>query len=174
MTRGVCCLAQVYLRGLPRQLSSEELRAERVGFQVHPQPWFRSADDRTPVVQNGACPGWPQQPTSACPASLRDQGVPTAPDRSLGPHRSHRRTSARLRARSRVLTLDQCCVRPALHRALEARGLTLTLTLVLTLTLTLTHPVERRPLTRSNESLGRGTASSMRREMSGDSSARAE
>ena len=65
---------QVYLRGLPRQLSSEELRAERVGFQVHPQPWFRRA----------------------------------------------------------------------------------------------------RPLTRSNETLGRGTASSMRREMSGDSSARVE
>ena len=34
--------------------------------------------------------------------------------------------------------------------------------------------LEARPRTRSNESLGRGTASSMRREMSGDSSARAK
>ena len=76
LTRGVCCLAQVYLQGLPRQLRSGELRAERVGFQV--QPWFRSVDDRTPVVQMAS-----SSPPSACPASLRDQGVPTAQDRSL-------------------------------------------------------------------------------------------
>ena len=78
LTRGVCCLAQVYLQGLPRQLRSGELRVERVGFQVHPQPWFRIADDRTPVVQMAS-----SSPPSACPASLRDQGVPTAQDRSL-------------------------------------------------------------------------------------------
>lgn len=76
--------APAYLRGLSRQLSSEELRAGRVGSQVHPQPWFRGADGRPPYI---------------------------------------------------------------VHSELEAK-----------------------PLTRSNDSLGRGTASSIRREMTGDSS----
>ena len=150
-----CCLAQVYLRGLPRQLSSEELRAERVGFQVHPQPWFRSADDRTLCWYKMASTldGHSSTP-SACPASSRAQSMLAAQDRSLGRPEAAGGTLPPVSERAQGFSLWTNAVSGPpyiVHSQLEAR-----------------------PRTRSNESLGRGTASSMRREMSGDSSARAK
>ena len=101
--------APAYLRGLSRQLSSEELRAGRVGSQVHPQPWFRGADGRTSAGSKRGS----QQHSDGSPGFLEEGPGRAYPRRSAASGRSppgSRRgcRTARLSQRSRMFTVDQC------------------------------------------------------------------